>query len=51
MTEQQINVLRSLIKLEAEFAQIDGTEHGSWGWIDKELDEGWQAFKNSFKST
>ena len=51
MTEEQIDVLRSLIKLEIESDQIDGMEHGYWGWIDKQLDEGWQAFKDSFKTT
>jgi hypothetical protein len=26
-------------------------EHGVWGWADKQLEEGWQEFKDSFKST
>jgi len=26
-------------------------EHGAWGWADKQLEEGWQEFKDSFKST
>jgi hypothetical protein len=30
---------------------IDGMEHGAWGWADKQLEEGWQEFKDSFKST
>ena len=51
MTEEQLNLLRSLIRLEVELAQIDGMEHGSWGWTDKQLDEGWQALKDDFKST
>jgi hypothetical protein len=49
MTEEQLNVLRSLIKLEIEVAQIDGMEHGAWGWADKQLKEGWQDLKDSFK--
>lgn len=51
MTEEQLDVLRSLIKLEVEAALIDGMEHGAWGWIDKQLDEGWQHLKDSFKNT
>ena len=51
MTEEQLNVLRSLIKLEVELAQIDGMDHGSWGWVDQQLEEGWQALKDSFKPT
>lgn len=39
MTEKQLDVLRELIKLEIEVAQINGMEHGSWGWIDKRLKE------------
>ena len=49
MTKEQLDVLRQLIKLEIEVAQIDGMEHGAWGWIDKQLEEGWQEFKDSFK--
>jgi hypothetical protein len=30
-------------------AQIDGMEHGVWGWAEKQLDEGWQDLKDSFK--
>lgn len=51
MTEEQLDVLRSLIKLEVEAAQIDGMEHGAWGWADQQLEEGWKCFKDSFKST
>jgi hypothetical protein len=51
MTEEQLNVLRSLIQLEIEVAQIDGMEHGAWGWAEKQLDQGWQDLKDSFKST
>jgi hypothetical protein len=51
MTEEQLDLLRYLIKQEIDAAQIDGMEHGAWGWADKMLNEGWQKFKNSFKST
>jgi hypothetical protein len=23
-------------------------EHGAWGWADKQLEEGWKCFKDSF---
>ena len=49
MTEEQIDNLRHLIKQEIDAAQIDGMEHGAWGWADKQLEEGWQEFKDSFK--
>ncbi len=48
MTEEQIKLLRSLIQLEIECAQIDGMEHGAWGWAEKNLDEGWEKFIDSF---
>jgi len=48
MTEEQIDALRHLIKQEIDAAQIDGMEHGAWGWADQMLEEGWQEFKNSF---
>ena len=32
MTDEQIKMLRRLIKDEIECAQIDGFEHGQWGW-------------------
>lgn len=51
MTEEQLDALRHLVKQEIEAAQIDGMEHGSWGWADKMLEEGWQDLKDSFKST
>ncbi len=52
MTEEQIDALRRLIEQEIRAAQIDGMEHGVWGWAaDKQLEEGWQEFKNSFKFT
>ena len=49
MTEEQLDNLRHLIKQEIDAAQIDGMEHGVWGWADKQLDEGWQDLKDSFK--
>ena len=48
MTEEQIKMLRCLIKDEIECAQIDGFEHGQWGWAEKQLDEGWKVFQESF---
>ena len=48
MTEEQIELLRHLIKQEIDAAQIDGMEHGAWGWADKQLDEGWKCFRESF---
>jgi hypothetical protein len=35
MTEEQLDALRHLIKQEIDAAQIDGMEHGVWGWADK----------------
>lgn len=51
MTEEQIDALRSLIEQEIRAAQIDSMEHGVWGWAEKMLEEGWQDFKDSFKSS
>lgn len=51
MTEEQIDMLRQLIKQECDAAQIDGMEHGVWGWADKQLEEGWKQFKESFNDT
>ena len=48
MTEEQIEMLRHLIKQEVDAAQIDGMEHGAWGWADKQLEEGWKTFIDSF---
>ena len=48
MTEEQIEMLRHLIKQEVDAAQIDGMEHGVWGWADKQLEEGWKTFIDSF---
>ena len=51
MTEEQIEMLRFLIKEDIEAAGIVGLEHGLWGWADKQIKEGWKCFKDSFKST
>ena len=48
MTEEQIQLLRHLIKQEIDAAQIDGMEHGAWGWADKQLEEGLKCFIDSF---
>ena len=48
MTEEQIQMLRMLIKDEINAANIDGMEHGAWGWAEKQLDEDWEKFQNSF---
>lgn len=48
MTEDQVKMLRHLIQSEIEYAQIDGMEHGQWGWAEKQLDEGWKTFIDSF---
>ena len=48
MTDEQIELLRHLIKQEIDAAQIDGMEHGAWGWADKQLEEGWKCFRESF---
>ena len=48
MTEEQIKMLRNLIKDEIECAQIDGFEHGQWGHAEKQLDKDWKEFQESF---
>ena len=48
MTEDQIQMLRQLIKQEIDCASIDGMEHGAWGWADKQLDANWKIFEDSF---
>jgi len=48
MTKEQAEMLRDLIKGEIDCAQIDGMEHGAWGWAEKQLDEGWKTFIDSF---
>jgi hypothetical protein len=50
MDDKQIQLLRWLIKGEIEAAGIDGMEHGAWGWAERQLDEGWEEFQNSFSS-
>jgi hypothetical protein len=48
MTEEQIQMLRMLIKDEINAANIDGMEHSAWGWAEKQLDEDWDRLQNSF---
>jgi len=48
MTDEQIKMLRCLIRDEIKRAQIDGFEHGHWGWVEKHLNEGWKQFQESF---
>lgn len=48
MNKEQIEMLRWLIIGEIEAAKIDGMEHGSWGWEESRLDEGWKKFQESF---
>jgi len=48
MTEEQIQMLRRIIQDEIECAGIDGREHGVWGWAEKQLDERWKEFRESF---
>ena len=50
MTEEQIQMLRRLIKDEIEAAGIDGMEHGVWGWAEKQLDENWEKFRKTFEA-
>jgi hypothetical protein len=48
MTEYQITMLRHLIKSEIEASRIDEFEHGQWGWAEKQLEDGWKKFQESF---
>ena len=48
MNANQIKMLRSIIKQEIEAAGIDGMEHGVWGWAERQLDESWAEFQESF---
>ena len=48
MNEEQIKILRRAIQQEIEVASIDGFEHGSWGWAEKQADEMWKCFQESF---
>ena len=50
MTDEQIEMLRDLIKEEIDVAGIDGMEHGAWGWGEKQLNEGWKKVKESFQN-
>jgi len=50
MTEEQIKILRWLIKDEIEATGIDGMEHGVWGWAEKQLDENWKKFQKTFEA-
>ena len=49
MTDEQIKILRLAIQQEIEVASIDGFEHGAWGWAEKNADEMWKEFQESFK--
>lgn len=48
MTKEQAEMLRQLIKDEIECAGVDGFEHGVWGYMEKQLDKGWEEFIDSF---
>ena len=48
MTDEQIDMLRRLIQDEIEVAQVDGMEHGVWGWMDSQLDKRWKEFQSTF---
>jgi hypothetical protein len=50
MTDEQIKILRELIKSEIDCSKIDGTEHGKWGWSERELNKGWKIFQESFSN-
>ena len=48
VTDEQIKILRLAIQREIEVASIDGREHGSWGWAEKDADAIWKSFQESF---
>jgi hypothetical protein len=48
MKREQIELLRHLIRQEIDAADIDGMEHGAWGWAEKQLDENWELLIKSF---
>ena len=50
MTDEQITMLRNLIKDEIECAGVDGFEHGVWGYMEKQLDKHWKEFQESFSN-
>ena len=48
MTEEQIKMLRFIIKQEIEAAGIDGLyDHGAAAWAERMLDENWEEFQQS----
>ena len=49
MNDEQIKLLRLAIQREVEYASIDGFEHGSWGFAEKDADVSWKCFQESFK--
>ena len=48
VTDEQIKILRLAIQREIEVASIDGREHGSWGFAEKQANEMWKEFQESF---
>jgi hypothetical protein len=48
MNKKQLEMLRFIVQQEIEAASIDGMEHGAWGWAEKQLDENWKEFQESF---
>ena len=50
MTDEQIKLLRLAIQREVECASIDGFEHGSWGFAEKDADVSWKCFQESFNN-
>ena len=48
MTDEQIKLQRLAIQREVEYASIDGFEHGSWGFAEKDADAIWKSFQESF---
>jgi hypothetical protein len=51
MTEEQINMLRFIIRQEIELAGIDGLyDHGAAAWTERMLDENWEEFRKSFEA-
>ena len=48
MNDEQIKLLRLAIQREVEYASIDGFEHGSWGFAEKDADVSWKCFQESF---
>lgn len=51
MTEEQIKMLRFIIRQEIELARIDGLyDHGAAAWTERTLDENWEEFRKSFEA-